>query len=41
LITSIYFGIIMSVSREQTALGARQQAVINESRDDVPDITLD
>lgn len=41
LITSIYFGIIMSVSREQTALGVRQQAVINESRDDVPDITLD
>lgn len=41
LITSIYFGIIMSVSREQTALGIHQQAVINESRDDVPDITLD
>lgn len=41
LITSIYFGIIMSVSREQTALGVHQQAVINESRDDVPDITLD
>ena len=41
LITSIYFGIIMSVAREQTELGARQQAVIRESRDDVPDITLD
>jgi len=41
LITSIYFGIIMSVSREQTELGARQQAVINESRDEVPDIILD
>jgi cell division protein FtsW len=41
LITSIYFGIIMSVAREQTELGARQQAVINESRDDVPDIVLD
>ena len=41
IITSIYFGIIMSVSREQTELGARQQAVINESRDEVPDIVLD
>lgn len=41
LITSIYFGIIMSVSREQTELGSRQKAVINESRDDVPDIQLD
>lgn len=41
LITSIYFGIIMSVSREQTELGSRQQAVINKSRDDVPDIILD
>lgn len=41
LITSIYFGIIMSVSREQTALGARQQSVIDQSRDDVPDIHLD
>jgi cell division protein FtsW len=41
LITSIYFGIIMGVSREQTELRARQQAVIEESRDEVPDITLD
>ena len=41
LITSLYFGIIMSVAREQTELGARQQAVINESRGDVPDIVLD
>ena len=41
LITSIYFGIIMSVSREQTKLGTRQQAAINQSLDDVPDIELD
>ena len=41
LITSIYFGIIMSVSREQSALGAHQQAAINESLDDVPEIQLD
>lgn len=41
LITSIYFGIIMSVSREQTELGKRQQAAINESLDDVPEIQLD
>ena len=41
LITSIYFGIIMSVSREQTELGARQQEAINQSLDDVPDIQLD
>lgn len=41
LITSIYFGIIMSVSREQTELGNRQQAAINESLDDVPEIQLD
>ena len=41
LITSLYFGIIMSVSREQSILHARQQAVANESLDDVPDIELD
>ena len=41
LITSIYFGIIMSVSREQTELGTRQQEAINQSLDDVPDIELD
>lgn len=41
LITSIYFGIIMSVSREQTKLGARQQAAINDSLDDVPEIELE
>lgn len=41
LITSLYFGIIMSVSREQSILHARQQAVANESLDDVPDIEID
>lgn len=41
LITSIYFGIIMSVSREQTEFGSRQQAVINQSLDKVPTIDLD
>lgn len=41
LITSLYFGIIMSVSREQSILHARQQAVTNESLDDVPDIEID
>ena len=41
LITSLYFGIIMSVSREQSILHVRQQAVTNESLDDVPDIELD
>jgi cell division protein FtsW len=41
LITSIYFGIIMSVSREQSALGAHHQAAIKESLDDVPEIRLE
>jgi len=41
LITSLSFGIIMSVSREQSILHARQQAVTNESLDDVPDIEID
>ncbi len=41
LITSIYFGIIMSVSREQTTLKARQQAAINHSLEKVPEIQLD
>ena len=41
LITSFYFGIIMSVSREQTKLGARQQAIINQSREDAPIIDLE
>jgi cell division protein FtsW len=41
LITSIYFGIIMSVSREQTARRDIMQASVQESTDEVPDIKLD
>ena len=41
LITSVYFGIIMSVSREQTLRKAKQQAVVDESREEVPEIHLD
>ena len=41
LITSIYFGIMMSVSREQTMLAARQQATRHASMNDVPKITLE
>lgn len=41
LITSVYFGIIMSVSREQTLRKAKQQAVVDESRGEVPEIHLD
>lgn len=41
LITSLYFGIIMSVSREQTQRRAKQQAIIEESLEEVPDINFD
>ena len=41
LITSIYFGIIMAVSREQTELSQRVQETIEESQEDAPIITLD
>ena len=42
LITSIYFGIIMSVSREQTSRRAKQQAAIEESiEEDIPEIHFD
>ena len=41
LITSIYFGIIMSVSREQTQRRAKQQAIIEESMEEVPNINFD
>ena len=41
LITSLYFGIIMSVSREQTKRRAKQQAIIEESMEEVPDINFD
>ena len=41
LITSVYFGIIMSVSREQTLRRDKQKAVVEESREEVPEINLD
>lgn len=41
LITSIYFGIMMGVSREQIELRDRVQETIEESQDDVPIITLE
>ena len=41
LITSIYFGIIMAVSREQRELKERRDQTTLESMDEVPEITLD
>ncbi len=41
LITSVYFGIMMGVSREQMALRERVQETITESQDDVPIVTLE
>lgn len=41
LITSVYFGIMMSVSREQTELRNRQQESIHASQDEVPDIKVE
>lgn len=41
LITSIYFGIMLCVSREQTELKNKQDIVTQQSMDDVPDIILD
>lgn len=41
LVTSLYFGIIMSVAREQNELHALGQATADYSRQDVPDIRLD
>ena len=41
LITSVYFGIMMAVSREQTELSQRVQETIEESQEDAPVITLD
>ena len=41
LITSAYFGIIMSVSREQRELSERQNKTTQESLEDVPEITLE
>lgn len=41
LITSIYFGIMMGVSREQLSLRERKQKTIEESRDDAPVVTIE
>ena len=41
LVTSLYFGIIMCVAREQNELRIRQQRSIVNSQNDVPDINLD
>ena len=41
LITSIYFGIMMGVSREQAELRERVQETIDESLDDAPIVTLE
>lgn len=41
LITSIYFGIMMGVSREQAIFKDRQHQTVISSRDDVPDIELE
>ena len=41
LITSIYFGIMMGVSREQTQLRERVNETIEESLDDAPIVTLE
>lgn len=41
LVTSLYFGIIMCVAREQNELRIRQQRSIVKSQKDVPDINLD
>lgn len=41
LITSIYFGVMMCVSREQKQRSEQQMSVSNQSKDDVPDITIE
>ena len=41
LVTSLYFGIIMCVAREQNELRIRQQRSIVNSQKDIPDINLD
>ncbi len=41
LITSIYFGIMMGVSREQTALREKVNETIEESLEDAPVVTLE
>lgn len=41
LITSVYFGIMMGVSREQLALRDRVNETIEQSQDDAPIVTLE
>ena len=41
LVTCLYFGIIMCVSREQKELHERQMSSIAASEEDVPDIQID
>ena len=41
LITSLYFGIMMAVSREQIELSARVNETRHESEEDVPIITIE
>ena len=41
LITSIYFGIMMGVSREQLVLRDRVQEAKEESEEDAPIVTLE
>lgn len=41
LITSIYFGVMLCVSREQKQLSEQQKSVLRQSKDDVPDIILE
>ena len=41
LITSLYFGIIMCVAREQNELHSRQQSAMAASQEDVPEIHIE
>ena len=41
LITSLYFGIIMCVAREQNELHSRQQSAMDASQEDVPEIHIE
>lgn len=41
LVTSLYFGIIMSVAREQNELHARQQSAMAASEEEVPEIHIE
>lgn len=41
IITSLYFGIMMGVSREQNEIRARQEQTITESKETIPDIATE